>query len=225
MASSQFQLRGEKQEHRRHGQVVDQRGNGKAAVDKFFKGDKQAQGVEHRAEGFGQPAALEQKQRRKRHAAPRKGKAAQRKAFAAQPCHHAEHSGNGREQCQRYCTTGGEHGAQTGHHIGQQQRRHAGDSGDDLVFGQAGKEHPDGNGGAAHELIAQQGRKIGQRAGAGSAQCFQHKDHARIHKAGQRKNDAKRKIFAQHDAAHRHRAWSVRLWRSSAKERMVSTGM
>ncbi len=74
-------LRGEEQEHRRYGQVVDQCGDGKAAVNKFFKGGKQAQGAEHRAESFGQPAALEQKQRRKRHAAPRKGKAAQRKAF------------------------------------------------------------------------------------------------------------------------------------------------
>ena len=35
-------LRGEKQEHRRHGQVVDQRGNRKTAVDKLFKRGKQA---------------------------------------------------------------------------------------------------------------------------------------------------------------------------------------
>ena len=62
-----------------------------------------------------------------------------------------------------------------------------------------------------HEVIAQQRGKVGQCTGAGSAQCFQHKDHARIHKAGQRKNDAKGKIFAQHDAAHRHRACEQQL--------------
>ncbi len=61
------------------------------------------------------------------------------------------------------------------------------------------------------EIVAQQRRKIGQRTGAGSAQYLQHKDHDRIHKAGQRKNDAKRKIFAQHDAAHRHRACEQQL--------------
>ena len=52
-------LCGEKQEHHCHGQIVDQCGDGKAAVDKFFKGGKQAQGAEHRTEGLGQPAALE----------------------------------------------------------------------------------------------------------------------------------------------------------------------
>ena len=45
----------------------------------------------------------------------------------------------------------------------------------------------------------------------GSAKRLQHKDHARIHKAGQRKNDAKGKIFAQHNAAHRHRACEQQL--------------
>ena len=67
------------------------------------------------------------------------------------------------------------------------------------------------DGGAAHEIIAQQSGQVCQRGRAGGTQCGQYKDHDRIGKARQCKDDAQGKEFAQHDLPHRHRAGKQQL--------------